>query len=50
MSESNDISAALSGEERQELAEKLTVYLDKLAALPADVTPIERALLQLDIS
>ncbi|MDH5601821.1 MAG: hypothetical protein OEY78_11020 [Gammaproteobacteria bacterium] len=50
MSESNDISAALSGEERQELADKLTVYLDKLAALPADATALERALLQLDIS
>ena len=50
MSESNDISAALSGEERQELAEKLTVYLDKLAALPDDAAPMERALLQLDIS
>jgi len=50
MSESNDISAALSGEERQEMAEKLTIYQDKLAALPADTTPLERALLQLDIS
>jgi len=50
MSEENDISASLSGEERQELAEKLNVYQEKLAALPADVTPMERALLQLDIS
>ena len=50
MSEENEISASLSGEERQELAEKLTVYQEKLASLPADVTPMERALLQLDIS
>lgn len=50
MSEENDISASLSGEERQELAEKLNVYQEKLAALPADVTPMEKALLQLDIS
>ena len=50
MTESNDISASLSGEERQELADKLAVYQEKLAALPADTTPMERALLQLDIS
>jgi hypothetical protein len=50
MSEENDISASLSGEERQELAEKLKIYQEKFAALPADVTPLERALLQLNIS
>ena len=50
MSESNDISAALSGDERQELAEKLNVYQDKLKALPADSSDLERALIQLDIS
>ena len=50
MSESNEISAALSGDERQELAEKLTSYQDKLKSLPADTTDLERALIQLDIS
>jgi len=50
MSESNDISAALSGDERQELAEKLNTYQDKLKALPADSSDLERALIQLDIS
>ncbi len=50
MSESNEISAALSGDERQELAEKLTSYQDKLKSLPADTPDLERALIQLDIS
>jgi len=50
MSESNDISAALSGEERQELAVKLTDYQGKLKSLPEDSTDIERAMIQLDIS
>lgn len=50
MSESNDISTALSGEGRQELAEKLTAYQEKLKSLPADSTDLERALIQLDIS
>ncbi len=52
MSESkeNDISAALSGDERQELADKLNAYQDKLKALPAETPELERALLQLDIS
>ena len=50
MSESNDISAALSGDERQELAEKLNIYQDKLKALPEDSSDLERALIQLDIS
>ena len=50
MSESNDISTALSGDSRQELAEKLTAYQNKLNALPAETSDLERALLQLDIS
>ena len=50
MSESNDISTALSGDSRQELAEKLTTYQDKLKSLPADSSDLERALIQLDIS
>jgi len=50
MSESNDISTALSGDSRQELAEKLTTYQDKLKSLPADSSELERALIQLDIS
>ncbi len=50
MSETNNISAELSGEARQELADKLNSYQDKLKALPADSTDLERALLQLDIS
>jgi hypothetical protein len=50
MSESNDISTALSGDSRQELAEKLTTYQNKMNALPADTSDLERALLQLDIS
>lgn len=50
MSESNDISAALSGEERQELAVKLTETQAKLKNLPADAAPMEKALIQLDIS
>jgi len=50
MSESNDISAALSGDERQELADKLNIYQDKLKALPEDSSDLERALIQLDIS
>jgi len=50
MSESNDISAALSGDERQELAEKLSTYQDKLKSLPADASDLERALVRLDIS
>ena len=50
MSESNDISAALSGEERQELAVKLTETQAKLKNLHSDATPLERALIQLDIS
>ncbi|GMR16339.1 MAG: hypothetical protein BMS9Abin31_0668 [Gammaproteobacteria bacterium] len=50
MSETNNISAELSGEARQELADKLNTYQDKLKALPADSTDLERALLQLDIS
>jgi hypothetical protein len=50
MSESNDISAALSGDERQELADKLNAYQDKLKSLPADTSDLERALVQLDIS
>ena len=50
MSESNDISAALSGEERQELAVKLTNYQSQLKSLPEDSTDLERAMIQLDIS
>lgn len=50
MSESNDISTALSGDSRQELAEKLTAYQNKMNILPADTSDLERALLQLDIS
>ena len=50
MSESNDISAALSGDERQELAEKLSTYQDKLKSLPTDASDLDRALVQLDIS
>jgi hypothetical protein len=50
MSESNDISTALSGDSRQELAEKLTAYQNKMDTLSADTTDLERALLQLDIS
>jgi len=50
MSESNDISAALSGDERQELADKLNSYQDKFKSLPEDTPVLERALLQLDIS
>lgn len=50
MSESNDISTALSGDARQELAEKLTAYQNKMNTLPADTSDLERALLQLDIS
>ncbi|MDH5370114.1 MAG: hypothetical protein OEW99_08815 [Gammaproteobacteria bacterium] len=50
MSESNDISAALSGEERQELAVKLTNYQNQLKSLAEDATDLERALIQLDIS
>lgn len=50
MNEANDISAALSGEERQELAVKLTETQGKLKNLPADAAPMERALIQLDIS
>jgi len=50
MSESNDISAALSGEERQELAVKLTNYQSQLKSLPEDSTVLERAMIQLDIS
>jgi len=50
MSESNDISAALSGDERQELADKLNSYQDKFKNLPEDTSALERALLQLDIS
>jgi hypothetical protein len=50
MSESNDISTALSGDSRQELAEKLTNYQNKMNALPAETSDLERALLQLDIS
>ena len=50
MSETNNISAELSGEARQELADKLNTYQDKLKGLPADSSDLERALLQLDIS
>lgn len=50
MSESNEISAALSGDERQELADKLNSYQDKFNNLPEDTSVLERALLQLDIS
>lgn len=50
MSESNDISAALSGDERQELADKLNSYQEKFKNLPIDTPALERALLQLDIS
>ena len=50
MSESNDISTALSGDSRQELAEKLTTYQNKMNTLPAETSDLERALLQLDIS
>lgn len=50
MSEENSISTSLSGESRPELAEKLTAYQNKYNALPADTTPLERALLQLDIA
>ncbi|MCW8900308.1 MAG: hypothetical protein OQK75_12555 [Gammaproteobacteria bacterium] len=50
MNETNEISAALSGEERQEIAEKLSNYQIKLKSLPADTTDLERAMLQLEIS
>ena len=50
MSDSNDISAALSGDERQALADKLISFQEKLKALPSDSTDLERALIQLDIS
>ena len=50
MSESNDISAALSGDERQELADKLNSYQDKFNNLSEDTSVLERTLLQLDIS
>ena len=50
MSESNEISAALSGEERQELAVQLTNHQGKLKSLAADSTDLERAMIQLDIS
>lgn len=50
MSEENDISAVLSGEERQQLAVKLTENQAKLKALPADASNVERALIQLDIA
>ena len=50
MSESNDISAALSGDELKELANKLTAKQNELMSLPAESTDIERALVQLDIS
>ena len=50
MNEANDISAALSGEERQQLAVKLTETQAKFKNLPNDATPLERALIQLDIS
>jgi len=50
MNETSDISAALSGEERAEIAAKLSNYQIKLKSLPADTTDLERAMLQLDIS
>jgi len=50
MSESNEISSSLSGESRQELADKLATYQAKLTTLTADSSELERALLQLDIS
>lgn len=50
MSESNNISAALSGDERQKLAVQLTNNQGKLKSLPADSTDLERAMIQLDIS
>jgi len=50
MNETSDISAALSGEERTEIAAKLSNYQIKLKSLPADTTDLERAMLQLDIS
>ena len=50
MTESNDISAALSGEERQEIAVRLTDTQTKFKNLPSDATPLEKALIQLDIS
>ena len=50
MSDSNDVSAALSGDERQALADKLISFQEKLKALPSDCTDLERALIQLDIS
>ena len=50
MSESNDISAALSGDARQELAVKLTNCQSQLKSLPEDSADLERALIQLDIS
>jgi len=50
MSESNNISSALSGDSRQELADKLTTYQNKMDTLPVETSDLERALLQLDIS
>lgn len=50
MGESNDISSALSGDSRQELAERLAICQNKLKSLPADSSDLERALIQLDIS
>ncbi|MFK5915078.1 MAG: hypothetical protein QM484_11960 [Woeseiaceae bacterium] len=50
MSESNEISSALSGEERQELAVKLTEKQALLKNLADDAAPMERALIQLDVS
>lgn len=50
MSESNDISAALSGDERQEFVDKLVTLQEKLKNLPSDSPALERSLVQLDIS
>ena len=49
-SAANTLSAALSGDERQALADQLVSYQDKLKSLPADSSDLERALVQLDIS
>lgn len=50
MSESNDISASLSGEERQAIAARLSDMQAKFKNLPADATALEKAQIQLDIS
>ncbi len=49
-SAANTLSAALSGDERQALADQLVSNQEKLKSLPAGSSDLERALVQLDIS